>query len=127
MVRVLIADDDLDSHELLDDLIEINFRDVEIDRALTTESFLQKTGAADASYDLVLFNMHPGKSGSDSEAMELVSHLEKNRPQLLERTVFILPKDADPRALGIADRFPVLLRPFSLDEFSDVVQKANVF
>lgn len=127
MVRVLIADDDLDSHELLDDLIEINFRDVEIDRALTRESVLQKTGAADASYDLVLFNMHPGKNGSDSDAVELVSHLEKNQPQLLDRTVFILPKESDPQALGIASRFPVLFRPFSLDEFSDVVQKVNVF
>jgi DNA-binding NtrC family response regulator len=122
MVRVLIADDDLDSHELIDDLIEINFRDVEIERALTKESFLIKIGTAKSPYNLILFNLDIEKAGNGREVVE---HLEANHPELLKRMVFI---SSDVHASeSINADYLVLTKPFSLDRFGEVVQKVCDF
>ncbi|MBN1578022.1 MAG: hypothetical protein JW913_15790 [Chitinispirillaceae bacterium] len=122
MVRVLIADNDLDSHELIDDLIEINFRDVTIERALTKESFLVKIGTAASSYNLILFNLDLEK-GNEGEGV--IAYLEANHPDILGRIVFItLDQQA---AVSMKGGYAVVTRPFSIDHFVEVVQKACAF
>ena len=118
MVRVLIADNDLDSHELVDDIVEMIFRDVKIDRALSRESLYARIGAAEAKYDLVLFNY----AMQSSELSEILDHVRTPNPLLEKRIVFITSEKTRGE---IPESFPVLFRPFSLDAFSDVVMKTS--
>lgn len=115
MIRVLIADDDMDSHELIDDLIEINFREVEIEHALTKESFIKKLGAASHPFNLILFNLDLDGSGEEGN----IGLLKNRYPDLIDRTVFIVSEQRP-----VAEQFSglkVLSRPFSLDHFGEVV------
>jgi DNA-binding NarL/FixJ family response regulator len=117
MIHVLIADDDMDSHELIDDLIEINFREVEIEHALTKESFIKKIGSASQPFDLILFNLDLDGSGEEGN----IDLLKNRHPDLLDRTIFMVSGDRPvPETLGDVK---VLSRPFSLDHFGEVVQK----
>ncbi|MBN1309609.1 MAG: hypothetical protein JXA18_16940 [Chitinispirillaceae bacterium] len=119
MIRVLIADNDLDSHELIDDLIEINFRDVIIERALTKESFLRKIGAGSLAYNLILFNLDLEKS---EKGEGIVAYLEASRPELLGRIVFIASDQE--AAASINGKYTLITRPFSIDHFEAMAQKA---
>lgn len=121
MTRVLIADNDVDSHELMDDLIEINFRDAQIDHALTKESFLEKIGEIDKAPNLVIFNFD---LDNDNET-GIIHQLRERYPDLLDRIVFIASDD-DNKSRAALGKWPVLSRPFSLDHFEEVVKKVCV-
>lgn len=116
MIRVLIADNDLDSHKLIVDLVEMIFRDVTIDRALSKESLLVRVGAPEADYHLILFNL----SLDNNESSEILNYIRTYNSRLIERIVFIASKNNKDE---IPDELPVLIRPFSLDDFSEVVKK----
>lgn len=119
MINVLIADDDMESHEFIDDLIEINFKDVTIEHALTGESFWAKIVLAPRPFNLILFNVDLFKAGKEN----IVERIRTERPELLARIVFLTSKaGAQPAVAGS----PVLVRPFSLDEFGEVVKKVCV-
>lgn len=116
MIRVLIADNDLDSHELVDDLVEMIFRDVTIDRALSRESLFARIEAEGADYHLIVFN----HSLDSSEIDDIISHIHAKNAKLIDRIVFITSEKARGE---IPDEFPVLVRPFSLDDFNEVVTR----
>lgn len=118
MARVLIADNDLDSHELVDDLIEMIFRDPKIDRALSRESLLSRLSASGVEYDLVIFNY----SMHTQDVSDILEHITSINPVFEKKIVFIT---SGPTRGDIPEKFPVLVRPFSLDEFSDVVKKIS--
>ena len=119
MIRVLLADDDMDSHELIDDLIEINFREVKIEHALTRNSFLEKIGSDSQQFNLILFNLDLDGPGEES----VVGILKRKFPGLFKRTVFITSGN---RPAQETEELTLLTRPFSLDYFGEVVQKACV-
>jgi hypothetical protein len=120
MTRIIIADNDLDSHELIDDLIEINFQDAMIEHAVTFESFLDKLDSSADKYDLILYNLDfkvPGEK-------DIVTFLTEKYPQVLDRVICI---DSEQYAHGADyNGIPTLARPFSLDLFGEVVKKVCV-
>ena len=120
MVRVLIGDNDLDSLELVDDLIEICFKDAAIERALTKEALFRKLAGAAKPFNLILFNV--GLEETTGETV--IEKLQSNYPVLLDRLVVLtsgpLPENSD------FSGYPVLQRPFSLDLFGEVVTKTCV-
>ncbi len=120
LTRVLIADSDLDSHELMDDLIEINFRDALIDHALTKKSFLAKVEGSKEPFNLILFNLDLDSDGNGC----ILSQLREQRPELLDRMVFI-GSEEDMMTSPQGTR-PFLKKPFSLDRFGEVVSNALV-
>lgn len=118
MVRVLIADNDLDAHRLLDDILEINFRDVIIDRALARESIVRKYAAAERPYDIVLLNLD---SYNENDSEDILSFLTVSAPSMLDK---IIVMTADPLvAQKQAPGFPVVLKPYVLDDFGEVLKK----
>jgi hypothetical protein len=121
MVRVLIADNDIESLELVDDLIGLNFREAKIEQALTGTAFLRKLDTAEKPFNLILLN--PGLELPGGESV--VEELQKSHAELLERIVF-LASGPSIETFGPIDR-PVLRRPFSLDLFGEVVVKACVY
>lgn len=120
MIKVLIADDDLDFHELMDDVLEINFRDVKIDRALSIENFWNRIKECGDQYDLVLFN---SSLQQDSEECVLNS-IKKLDPALLGKLVLVGDKQDDIQYSPDLLDLPYLQKPFSLDHFGEVVKKA---
>ena len=121
MVRVLIADSDLDTLELVDDLIELNFSHVRIVRALTKEAFYRKLETAEKPFDLILFNLSLHQQAETG----IIDELRSRHPELLDRMVFLSSGSDDD--IKEPDNFPVLKRPFSLDQFGEVVKKACVY
>ena len=120
MVRVLIGDNDLDSLELVDDLIEIYFKEAAIERALTEEAFFRKLADAVKPFNLILFNVDLEEASGET----VIGKLRNGYPELLDRLVILtpgpLPEGSDFGA------YPVLQRPFSLDLFGEVVTNACV-
>lgn len=116
MVHVLIADNDLDSHELVDDVVDMIFRDVRIDRALSKESLFLRLGASGNNYDLIIFNYTMEKK----EIEEVIQYITATRPELLPSIFFIT---SDKQHKEIPAQFPVLTRPYSLDAFSEIAKK----
>ena len=120
MIRVLIGDNDLDSLELVDDLIEIYFQEAAIERALTKDAFFRKLGQAKKPFNLILFNVDL----EDATGEHAVERLKNNHADLLDRLVVLTTgplSDDSPFAA-----WPVLIRPFSMDLFGEVVTKACV-
>ena len=117
MLKVLVADNNLDSHELVDDMLEINFKNVKIDRALSNESLLNKIQAADPQYNLILFNLEMGKDSNE----DVISQIRSMNPELLDRLVLVADS-----ALDLQTSFPVISKPFSLDYFGEIVKKTCV-
>lgn len=117
--RVLIVDDDLDAHELLRDLLEINLDDVQIEKALDNESFVRKLDETKRPYDLLMVDYSLESNGGP----DVVSAIERKSPDLLRRTVLLnAPTEVlerDPRVKNV----PNLRKPFSLDSFSDIIKK----
>ena len=118
-LRVLIADDDLDAHELLRDLLEINVDEVQIDKALDCESLIRKLGEAGLAYDVIMVDYSLESSGG----LDAVAAIENQSPGLLRRTVLL---NASPDVVSRDPRVrdtPNLRKPFSLDTFSEILTK----
>jgi len=117
MIRVLIADNNPDSHELIDDLIEINFRDVQIDHALTGQAFLDKINSETLTYNLVLFNLELDVMEGES----ILATIKDEHAFLFERMVVLAVEEMD--VSSVPEAAAVVKSPFSLDDFGDVVRK----
>ncbi|MFP4164035.1 MAG: hypothetical protein ACLFQB_10785 [Chitinispirillaceae bacterium] len=120
MIKVLIADEDLDFHELMDDVLEINFRDVKIDRALSYENFWNRIKEVGNQYDLILFNEKLQQNSNEC----VLGTIRRFDPVLLGKLVLVGDKqDVAPCESEKAD-LPFLRKPFSLDHFGELVKKA---
>jgi DNA-binding NtrC family response regulator len=118
-VRVLVAEDDLNAHKVIRDILEISFRDVTIDRALDHGSAIAKIREADPGYDLVLYDLH----FDYPSGLETLAVLRTEQPQL-DRNLVVLNGSAEEVASCEATRnLPYILKPFSLDTFSEVIKK----
>jgi len=116
-IRVLVVEDDLNVHKVIDDILEVVYRDLKIDKALTTESLLGKIKQNDTTYDLVLFDIH----FEEPAGRDLLLKLRTERPDLNQKIVILngsyegISTDQDLKGL------PVILRPFSIDKFSETI------
>jgi DNA-binding NtrC family response regulator len=119
MIKVLVADDDLDAHELVHDILEINFKNVTIDRALSYEKFHTKIDEADPQYDLILFNLRL----EEEWGKEVLASIRKNNPELANRIVLITDSPAYPVEDPLLKSLPSIPKPFSLDHFGEIVKK----
>jgi two-component SAPR family response regulator len=117
MVTVLVADNDFDSYRLVNDILEINFRDVQIERALNLQNFLAKLEQPEKQYDLILLN--PDLVEGNQE--EVLLKIREIDPELMEKVVLIGPDSLIETLQGPLYHIP---KPYSLDCFSDVVKRA---
>jgi len=116
--KVLVADDDLDVHQLVHDILQINFKQVTIDRALTSKSFLSKIKTAESPYDLILFNVRLNQENGGN----ILNSLQQEYPDIMDRVILLAdsPKESTiSRDLDV----PCVSKPFSLDHFGEVLKK----
>ena len=119
-IKVLIADDDMDAQRLMDDVVEINFRDVVIERALSLQSFWKKVSdaGADAPYNFIFLNVEYIKEEPDG----FLERLKAANPNTTAKLI-LMGSAADAEACGEdIKQLPHLDKPFSLDEFEEVVK-----
>jgi DNA-binding NtrC family response regulator len=116
--KILVADDDLDAHELVRDILQISFKQVKIDRAMSSKSFMKKIRESKNDYDLILFNIRlKHDNGSD-----VLSSIQVEHPDLMERIV-LLADSPDEQENPLGKEIPYISKPFSLDYFGEVVKK----
>jgi len=118
-IKVLIADDDMDVQHLMDDVVEINFRDAAVERALSLQSFWKKVSDADAPpYNFIFLNVEYIKEEPDG-FLERLKTANPNAPDKL----ILMGNAADVEACGEEiKKLPLLDKPFSLDKFEEVVK-----
>jgi DNA-binding NtrC family response regulator len=124
--KVLIASEDMEVHQLMCDVLEMNFRRVKIERALSFQSFWAKLPAGeDDPWHLIFLCL-------DYVAEEPETFLKRVReanPEALEKIILTgYASEFD----GYADeirQLPFLPKPFSLDMFEEMakaVRNGNV-
>ncbi|MBN2037516.1 MAG: response regulator [Chitinispirillaceae bacterium] len=116
--KVLVADDDLDVHQLVYDILQISLKQVTIDRALTSQSFLQKINDAKNPYDLILFNIRMNKE----DGANLLGTVERQFPGLMER-IILLADSPEEKKDPLSKDVPCVSKPFCLDHFGEVIKK----
>jgi hypothetical protein len=112
-IRVLVADDDLDVHELVDDILHINFKDVAIDRVMDLNGVRAKIRSMKIPYDIILLG--------DDGMKGFVEIINEECPALIKKTVIICPEGSP-----LVDKWsdiPRIVKPFSLDDFGEVLGK----
>jgi hypothetical protein len=118
-IKVLVADDSLDVHELVNDILSISFKDVMVDRVLDVDTFRSKVLSSQPSYDLLLV-----ASGlSDDAGTDIISVVLDEFPALAKKMAVIEESTATTRLDRSGTPIPLIKKPFSLDEFSDVIKK----
>ena len=116
--KILVADDNLDAHELVHDILHINFKNVKIDRAMSSSSFMKKIEESDNSYDLILFNIRL----KHDNGQDVLSSIQLEYPDLMERIV-LLADSPEEQDFPLGKEIPCISKPFSLDYFGEVVKK----
>ncbi|MDR0331348.1 MAG: hypothetical protein LBH93_06530 [Chitinispirillales bacterium] len=117
-VNVLIADDDMDVNQLVHDVLEICFRDVKVERAMSLGSFWAKLPAAGDPWDLIFLSAEYIKEEPGGFAGRVLAA----NPAAPGKVIVVGGKP-DFEAFGDdVKRFPFLAKPFSLDEFEEVVR-----
>jgi DNA-binding response OmpR family regulator len=117
--RVLVADNDLDVHELVNDILCITFKDVEVDRVLDGDLFRAKLFSSKNKYDLLLI----ASGVTDASGKDIVSIVVDEFPALVKKTAVIEETAATTRLDRSGAAIPLIRKPFSLDEFSSVIKK----
>jgi CheY-like chemotaxis protein len=121
MIRVLVADRNLDSHELIHDIVQINFRNVTIERAHNIESFVSKVTSAKPQYNLILYSVHMDDDGDRTVLSEAI----RKNPEISKRTILMAESDTV-KMPGLFNNFPTVTKPYSLDYFGEVIKKTCV-
>ena len=118
MIRVLVADSNLDSHELIHDILQINFRDARIERAHNCESFLSKVSNAGSEYNLILYSVQmEHESGKN-----VLPQLFEDNPELFKRMI-LMAENIDSSLDPSLHWLPKISKPYSLDYFGEVIKK----
>jgi hypothetical protein len=112
-IRVRVADDDLDVHELVDDILHINFKDVAINRAMDPSGVRAKIRSMKMPYDIILL----GEDGMKG----FVEIINEECPALMKKTIMICPEGSI--HVDKWNDIPRIVKPFSLDDFGEVLGK----
>jgi hypothetical protein len=118
-VKALVADENLEVHKLVNDILLISFKDVTVDRALDAATVRAKLGTARPGYNLVIV----GSGLADASGKSVISVLWEDFPQYRGAVAILQDAAGKVPDTPLLKKIPVLKKPFSLDEFSDCIKK----
>ena len=118
VVKILIADDDMDVHQLMCDVLAINFKKVNIERALNISSFWEKYSADDAAWDLVFLRV----KYILEEPEGFMERLTKANPDTLNKVILMGYEYNYKMCNDDVKALPFLAKPFSLDRFAELAK-----
>ncbi len=121
-VRILIVGNDIHIHKLMVDILEITLNDCIIENATNVDGLFERLQKQDEEYNLIILNgRHEGTS--DDNAITTVRNVY---PQYIDRLIVLVDSPVNQDTIEIHDDVSYVQKPFSLDEFGDLV-KQTVF
>lgn len=117
LVKALIAEEDLNLHQIVHDILGICFKNVRIDRALNYDSLYQHLREHGAEYDIIIYDV----DFDDRADRDALPAIRAEFAHLLPSFVLVAPRKVDIDTWPHAQGLPYVAHPFSLDEFSLVV------
>jgi response regulator of citrate/malate metabolism len=118
-LKVLVAEEDLHAHKVIHDILEMCSKDVKISRALNRDSFVAKILKAKTGFDLILFDFH----FEDPHGLTALLDVLRQRPELGQKVVLLNESAEEIAGNPQISHFPIILKPFSLDSFSNMVKR----
>ena len=118
-IKALVVGNDLHVHKLVVDLLEITFSDVTIEKTTNIQAMLKKIETQQYSYDLLVLDLQNSKK----EDEVLVLNLRNKYPYLVSRTILLLDSIEEKPDDTILQNIPFIVKPFSLDEFGELVKE----
>jgi len=119
-VRALIAEEDMNLHQIVCDILEMTFKDVAINRAMNTEMLFKKLDGNVEHIDMLIYDLHFDETG-DEPALPLI---RRRMPELDGRIVILASKGDDVRHNAHARDLPYVIHPLSLDDFIETVTES---
>ncbi len=119
-VQILIVGNDIHIHKLVVDILEITFSTVTIVRATNEEGLFSKLKSSESEYDLIIIDCHNNKK----EDEKLLLALRHSYPQLINRLIVLIDTEAEKPDNEILQGISSVLKPFSLDDFGELVKKS---
>lgn len=118
-INVLIVGSDLSAHKLVTDILEITFNNTKIEKATNAQTMLDKFKTQHYKYDLLILDLQISKK--DEEV--LILNLRSKYPHLFSRMILLLDSVEEKPEDTILQNISYIIKPFSLDEFGDLVKK----
>lgn len=118
-INVLVVGNDLHVHKLVVDILEITLSDVTIEKATNAQVMLKKIETQQYSYDLLVLYLKNSKKDDET----LILNLRNKYPHLVSRMILLLDSIEEKPDDTILRNIPFVVKPFSLDEFGELVKK----
>jgi DNA-binding NtrC family response regulator len=119
-INSLIVDDNLDDHQLINDIISINFKDIKIDKALDVETFYEKMKDPTQKYNFIIISADL----KNEKGKSAVSVLFEEFPEKIKSSIIIKEEKTHlPQNILKDKNIPVFTKPFSLDEMCNQIKK----
>ena len=118
-ITVVVVGNDLHIHKLVVDILEITFSDVTIEKATTVQAMLKKFEKQQYGFNLLIIDLQNSKK----EDEVLILNLRNKYPHLLSRMILLLDSIEEKPDDTILQNIPCVVKPFSLDEFGELVKK----
>ena len=118
-INVLIVGSDLSVHKLVTDILEITFSNINIEKATNAQTMFDKFKTQQYKYDLLIVYLQISKK--DDEVFIL--NLRSKYPHLISRMILFFDSLEEKPEDTILQNIPYIVKPFSLDEFGDLVKK----
>lgn len=118
-VRVLVAETDLHEHKVIHDILGVCFKDVRITRALNFDSFISKVRKAKSPYNIILYDYHFEESSGKNALQVMLAE----KPDLMSTIILLNGLDKEIIQNPAVKNLPFILKPYSLDKFSEAVKK----
>ena len=117
--RALVVEDDMEQQKVIQDILEITLKDAKIERAMNANSIFTKLRRAKPSYNIILFDL----SFHAAPGLDVLAAVRSEFPGL-ERNIAVLVNSLQEyQASAPAHGLAYILKPFSLDSFSEIVKQ----
>jgi DNA-binding NtrC family response regulator len=120
-IRVLVAEEDLHEHKVVHDILGVCFKEVRITRALNFDSFLTKVTRTKVPFDLILYDYHFDAHSGKNALLALL----KEKPEFMKSVVILNGQAEEITQNPAFKNLPYILKPYSLDNFSEVVKRIS--
>lgn len=119
-VNVLVADDDMLSIQLMCDVLEINFRNLKIEHALSVQSFWAKIRTVNGAnpWNLIFLTVEYIKEAPEG----FLERVREANPEAPGKIIITDPAAGLELCGDDIRRLPLLIKPFSLDGFEEMVK-----
>ncbi len=119
-INVSVFGNDLSVQKLIVDILEISLNNVKIDKFTNSERLYDSLNKNKGSfYNLIILDC--GKERKSIE--EIISEIKKNYSYLIERIIIIIDAKEKDLDSSIFNGISSIAKPFSLDDFGELVKK----